>query len=116
MAVVVERAHANPIVESLQGQVQIFVGLEFDDRETAVAIEGEQVEHAAIAGGECGNLRVELVATNLRQQIADPGAQFATQASARAAYGKARHYGPRRRGGSGKGARKAHGKRLHCLQ
>ena len=61
LAIGVERAHANPVVERLQGKMQIFVGLEFDDDEAAVAVEGEQIEHAAIAGRKRGDLRVEAV-------------------------------------------------------
>ena len=52
LAIGIEGADADPVVESLQWEMQVFVGFEFDDDEAAVAIEGEQIEHAAIAGRE----------------------------------------------------------------
>jgi len=48
--------YSRPIVEALQRQVDIFVGFEFDDREAAVARDGQDVKHGAVGGGECGDL------------------------------------------------------------
>ena len=50
---------AEPVVEALQGEVEILGGLEFDDGEAAMAIGGEEVDEIAILGGEGGNLSVD---------------------------------------------------------
>ena len=50
LPVCVEYADANPIIEGLQGQMKVFIGFEFDDSETAIAVERQQIEHAAISG------------------------------------------------------------------
>ena len=76
LAICVEGADAYPVVECLQRQMQIFVGFEFDDDEAAIAIEGEQIEHAAIAGRERWNLRVKLIAAKERQKFAEASAKF----------------------------------------
>ena len=75
LAIRVERAHANPVVERLQRQVKVFAGLQFQNHQPAIAVEGEQVEHAAIAGGERWHLGVEQVAAQFRQQFGKPHAQ-----------------------------------------
>ena len=51
--------HAGPVVETLQTQVDIFVGFEFDDGQAIVAGGGQHVEHGAVGGGEGRGLRVE---------------------------------------------------------
>jgi hypothetical protein len=40
----VKHADASPVVDGLQGQVEVVVGLELEDGETALASDGEQVE------------------------------------------------------------------------
>lgn len=56
-------ANADPVVEALQGEVEVFVGFEFDDGEAVVAGDGEEIEHAAIevaaGAGEGGDLGVD---------------------------------------------------------
>jgi hypothetical protein len=52
--------------------VQVFVGLQLDHRQPAVAVEREQVEHAAVAGRERRHLRVEQIAAQPRQQLGNP--------------------------------------------
>src|SRR5664279_5034146 len=39
--------------------MDVLVGLEFEDSETAVEGAGEHVDHGAVGGGEGGNLRVD---------------------------------------------------------
>lgn len=56
-------ADADPIVEALEGEVEIFGGFDFDDGEVIGAGDGEEVEHATVeiaAGtGEGGDLGVD---------------------------------------------------------
>jgi hypothetical protein len=59
----------HPVVEGLKGEVGIFGGLEFENREAPVAAGGEQVNHATVAAGEGGHLTVE----RMREQ---PGVEF----------------------------------------
>ena len=54
----VVKADADPVVETLEGELGVFVGFDFEDGEATVVVDGEQVEHAAVAGGEGGNLGV----------------------------------------------------------
>ena len=75
LAVVVQRTDANPVVQRLQGQMQVFVGLEFDNRQPSVAVEREQVEHAAVADGERRHLRIQQVAAQPGQQLGNARAQ-----------------------------------------
>src|SRR6266567_1684377 len=51
--------------------MEVFVGFEFNDGETAVAIEGEEIEHAAVAAGKRRHLTVEGIAAQARQQVRD---------------------------------------------
>lgn len=53
-------ADADPVVEALEGEVEVFFGLELDDGEAAVGGDGEEVEHAAVGGGEGGDLGVDV--------------------------------------------------------
>ena len=53
-------AYADPVVEPLQGKLWVFGGFEFNDGEAAIRGDGQQVEHAAIGGGEGGDLRVDV--------------------------------------------------------
>ncbi len=58
-------ADADPVVEALQGEVEVVVGFELDDGEAAGlravgAGDGEEVEHAAVGGGEGGDLGVDV--------------------------------------------------------
>src|SRR3954470_348288 len=50
--------HAQPIVEPLQRQVNVFVGLQLDYREPPISRAGQQIDHSAIGSCEGGNLRV----------------------------------------------------------
>ncbi len=51
LAIPVEDANADSVVERLQGQVKILVSFDFVHDEAAPAVEHEQVKHAAVAGG-----------------------------------------------------------------
>src|ERR1039458_1728932 len=52
-------AHAGPVVEALEREMNVFVGLELEDGEATVVGAGEHVDHGAIAGGEGGHLRID---------------------------------------------------------
>lgn len=43
----VERAHTSPVVEGLQGQMQVVVGFQFEDGEAALARDGEQIQQGS---------------------------------------------------------------------
>src|SRR5271165_245160 len=51
-------AHARPVVEALEREMDVFVGFELEDGETTVKSAGEHVDHGAVGGGEGGHLRV----------------------------------------------------------
>lgn len=53
-------ADANPVVEALESEVEIFRGFEFEDGEASVAGDGEEVEHAAVACLEGWDLGVNV--------------------------------------------------------
>ena len=57
----VVEAHADPVVEALEGELGVFVGFDFEDGKAAVVVDREQVEHAAVAGSEGGDLGVGVV-------------------------------------------------------
>lgn len=56
-------ADADPVVEPLEGEVEVFGGFEFDDGELVGAGDGEEVEHAAVeigaGSGEGGDFGVD---------------------------------------------------------
>ena len=56
-------ANANPVVEALHGELEVFVGFHLDDGEAIGLGEGEEVEHAAIeigaGSGKRGDLGVD---------------------------------------------------------
>jgi len=55
-------ADANPVVEALQGEMEVVVGFEFDDGEAAVGGDAEEVEEPAVGGsGDGGDLGVDVV-------------------------------------------------------
>jgi len=51
-------ANADPVVEALEREVDVFVGLQFEDGEATVEGAGENVDHSAVGRGEGGHLRV----------------------------------------------------------
>jgi len=55
----VEGADAGPVVEGLEGEVEVVVGLEFEDGEAALASDGEEVEEGAAGCGRCEGLGVD---------------------------------------------------------
>ena len=55
--------------------MEVFVGLEFDDGEAAAAVEGEQIEQAAVAHGERGDLGVKQIAAEAGEQLGNAAAQ-----------------------------------------
>src|SRR5580704_19561156 len=69
LAIGIQRTHADPIVERLQRQMEIFVGFELDYRQPPAAIECEQVQHAALTGRECGDMRILNVAAKPWKQL-----------------------------------------------
>ncbi|MGC1449430.1 MAG: hypothetical protein WA830_05265 [Candidatus Sulfotelmatobacter sp.] len=48
-----------PVVETLERQMDVFVGFQFDAGQAAVMRGGQHVDHGPVGGGECGNLRIE---------------------------------------------------------
>jgi len=55
-------ANADPVVEALEGEVEIVVGFELDDGEAAVGGDAEEVEEAAVASsGDGRDLGVDVV-------------------------------------------------------
>lgn len=51
--------NAEPVVEALEGQVEVLFGFEFDDGEAAGAVGGQEVDEIAVLGGESGDLTVD---------------------------------------------------------
>ena len=45
----IQRPHPNPVVQRLHRQMQIFVGLQLNHRQPPVAVQRQQVQHAAVA-------------------------------------------------------------------
>src|ERR1700686_2927298 len=64
---------SRPVIQALQREVDILVGLELHDREPAVVRGGQHVEHGAVGGGECGNLRIERARVQALVDHADIG-------------------------------------------
>ena len=75
LPVIVQGSYPDPVIEGLHGEVQVFLGFQFNDGEAGVAVEGEQIEHAAIAAGKRRHLRIHLVAAQTRKEIFDAGPQ-----------------------------------------
>jgi hypothetical protein len=75
LPILIQGADTNPVIERLQGKVQVFVGFELEDGEAARPIEGEQIEHTPVTRGECGNLGVEQIAAQVRQDLVDVHAE-----------------------------------------
>jgi len=55
----VEHADAGPVVEGLEGQVEVVVGFEFKNGEAALAGDGEEIEEVAARRRGCEQLRVD---------------------------------------------------------
>jgi hypothetical protein len=54
--------HANPVVQSLQREVEILAGLELNDSQPIVRSDAEQIEQAAVAGARDGrHLGIDVV-------------------------------------------------------
>ena len=54
-------AHPDPIIQPLQSEVKIIVGLQLDDSQAAVRCDTQQIEESAIArAGDRRNLRVNM--------------------------------------------------------
>ena len=51
--------HARPLVKTLQWQVNIFVGFEFQHCQSSGHGRGQHVEHGAVGGGEGRDLRIK---------------------------------------------------------
>ncbi len=55
--------------------MQVFVGLQFEDHQARIAVEGEQVQHAALAAGERGDLGVQQIAAQIGKEFVESQAQ-----------------------------------------
>src|ERR1700684_184697 len=51
--------NSRPVIQSLQRQMNVFIGVEFDYRKASVSREGEHVNHGAVCRGERRHLRIE---------------------------------------------------------
>src|ERR1700733_7767156 len=83
LPVLIQCADANPIVEGLHGQMQILIGLQFDNGKSAFAIESQQVEHAAVSGGQSRHLAQKQIVAQIGQQLVHVAAQPGLQPSLR---------------------------------
>ena len=59
-------AHTQPIIKPLQSEVHILVRFQFQHCEAAIITDSQQVKHAAVAGLECGHLRVDVIGIEAR--------------------------------------------------
>src|ERR1700760_4484899 len=67
--------HANPVVETLQSEVQIVLCFELEHREPSVCSNSKKVEHAAIARTrDSRNLRVNVFGIEMRKHARSVGA------------------------------------------
>ena len=67
--------HANPVVETLQSEVQIVLCFELEHREPSVCSNSKKVEHAAIARTrDSRNLRVNMFGIEMRKHARSVGA------------------------------------------
>src|SRR3569833_1383977 len=53
-------AYANPVVQPLHCQLQVFVSLQLNDRKPSIASHAEQIEHAAVGSCKCRHLGVHV--------------------------------------------------------
>jgi hypothetical protein len=53
--------YAGPGVEALQRQVDVFFSFQFQNRQAAIARDGEDADHGAVGGGERRHLEVAAV-------------------------------------------------------
>src|SRR5271169_3400341 len=58
-AVLLVPAHTSPVVETLKWEMDVLIGLEFEDREATVEGAGKDIDHGAVGGSEGGHLRVD---------------------------------------------------------
>ena len=59
-AILLVPADAGPVVEALQHQMKVVIGLQFENGETAVDGQAQHVEHGAIGSSKGGYLRVNV--------------------------------------------------------
>ena len=52
---------ADPIIQGLQGKVEVGGGFQFNDRQAAGAVDGEEVEDTAVTAGEGRDLALDRV-------------------------------------------------------
>jgi hypothetical protein len=50
---------AQPVIRRLHGHLHVFGSFQFDHHEAALSRDAEQIEHTAVAGRKCGQLRIE---------------------------------------------------------
>ena len=72
-------AYANPIIEPLQCEVQVVVGLQLDHGQPSVAVDREQIERAAVRRGEGRDLREDVRGIKVCLDRRDLAAQHALQ-------------------------------------
>src|SRR6516162_846262 len=67
-------AHSRPIVEALQREMNVLIGLQLDDGQAPVARKREHVDHRAIGRGKGGYLRIYRLGFEALVDDADIGA------------------------------------------
>src|SRR5580704_19453910 len=60
VVLIVMKAHAQPVVDGLHHQVNVFGSFQFQNGQAAVTSNAEQIDDAAVAGRKCRNLRIDL--------------------------------------------------------
>src|SRR5262249_14714400 len=58
--------HSRPVIQALQRQVDVFVGLQFQYRQPAFACTGQHVNHGAIRGGKSRDLGINVTLVQTR--------------------------------------------------
>ena len=51
--------HARPVIQALQRQMNVFVGLQLDDREPSFARQRQHIDHRPVRSRKCRNLRID---------------------------------------------------------
>ena len=60
LAPVVVPEHSRPVIQPLQGQMDVFIGLELQHGQPALTSAGEHVNHGAIRRRESRHLRIDV--------------------------------------------------------
>ena len=67
--VALELAHAQPIIQPLQRQMQVLIRLQLDHQQPSTAIDSEQIEHPSVARRKRRHLRINALRNNPRLDL-----------------------------------------------